>query len=1267
MMASTLVVRPARSSDVASIESFVDRYAPEPRLNLQTDLMLIRRSCRPHLAYRSPSLPSPLSPNETRSTAQRLYGSFDVSKLVERSVMCVVALDGDTTVGFLAVSSRAPMPDTSGDNGHHHASNRLQWAKQAARDVGHLSVAEGGTVGSTLWLQGCATAPTITDPKHLVSQMLALTFERAPWRLHSIVAASCTTLEKTPIGAVLVKKTTMPRGDGGDTSTNRFALYSTSSEKISPAASSRNAALEDYDDFAELASYVANSSADDTPGGSKIGGFQGASHTETNRSVASVSNAMAWLVSDAAKNPETRAVLVAETIVGTDSTSNNSRKKKIVAFMAVTCDGMDSVVEGWKITHDLSVYDDFVLSVEEVKGAAIEESDDGDTENEKEQNKTEEGDGNAKEGDETINEESEPPVTAETLNPAPQNPKVSCAFRVTNFACLPGYETKIDSLFEKAFTFFPERDFCVCATSVFGRELPFTTLSMVRVPLNEGAAAFAEHSLFTRHREGNCDGFEVRRGNSNDIVGVENLLAGSKGAEGKIDLFRKGVPSEGEGSTTSDDNTGGTISFVASCDHQVVGYLVFNLNLNSKSVANKFRVDQLLDDFSDACELAAYDLNPVFAWRNRRVGFVLEALRLAGKRVLVYKHRFEDDGQNLDDETCEDNLNTGLNKLPDVVARDFLMAKAKRVRARVRAQGSENSTLDESDDEYALFVLSAKIASSVRAVVDARVVVVGGDDAALTAVETLVTHQLVNFTNVHLIAPFGGVFAGGIPAHSHFTSHGSLARLALGMDRVQYHEADLAKLERHSENSETSSSGSVFFTDGSEFSYDALALCVTARDETRRAVLGDDVENDEKLRSVPVERLDDFISNINGMDESGRGDITETEDGGCLLVYGATLASIGAVRKLLDLGFAPERILRVVPEEEQDDEGEDEPSPSSIASIAERCVASTFGEDCDALRFPGLPLPLRGYALAGCESHKLTNGTDGVRCYFSNKYERIKAIDAFVLLGADETDLDPNTFSVLDESGLVLDGGAVVDGGFRTNDRSLFAVGECAKFSKRVKGSRDKKNTSRSMRTRDQSECGFLLANAICRRFVPEVFVEGDDSFRNDTSSSTFITESPTFTHPRVESTVFPDGTFFWNASSLMEQSGVSRGDKKSVTTSVDSKYGKLTIDCNMGLVCQLRYCGAQNVDPRVYSRILGLPILVLGDDIWNSDDLWAELLHPKHAALFHEDFKGHFFETVASNKTKASAQSSVLKFVDKRRHDLPQYHAVKEQYYACV
>ena len=75
----------------------------------------------------------------------------------------------------------------------------------------------------------------------------------------------------------------------------------------------------------------------------------------------------------------------------------------------------------------------------------------------------------------------------------------------------------------------------------------------------------------------------------------------------------------------------------------------------------------------------------------------------------------------------------------------------------------------------------------------------------------------------------------------------------------------------------------------------------------------------------------------------------------------------------------------------------------------------------------------------------------------------------------------------------------------------------------------------------------------------------------------------------------------------------------------------------------------------------------MLGDDIWNSDDLWAELLHPKHAALFHEDFKGHFFETVASNKTKASAQSSVLKFVDKRRHDLPQYHAVKEQYYACV
>ena len=215
MPASTIVVRPARFSDVAAIESFVERYVPCPRLGFDTR-SAFHRSCRPPpsgFAHRTipPFRPFP-RPDSTRSTATSLYGTFDVPRLVERAVVAVVAVHGGTTVGFLAVGSRAPMPDTSGVRGHHDASDKLQWAKQAALDVGHVPVSEGGPAGATLWLHGCATSPSLQDPKSVVLQMMNLCFERAPWNPTSVLAATDSLVEKTAVGALMEKKKSCPTG-----------------------------------------------------------------------------------------------------------------------------------------------------------------------------------------------------------------------------------------------------------------------------------------------------------------------------------------------------------------------------------------------------------------------------------------------------------------------------------------------------------------------------------------------------------------------------------------------------------------------------------------------------------------------------------------------------------------------------------------------------------------------------------------------------------------------------------------------------------------------------------------------------------------------------------------------------------------------------------------------------------------------------------------------------------------------------------------------
>ena len=77
--------------------------------------------------------------------------------------------------------------------------------------------------------------------------------------------------------------------------------------------------------------------------------------------------------------------------------------------------------------------------------------------------------------------------------------------------------------------------------------------------------------------------------------------------------------------------------------------------------------------------------------------------------------------------------------------------------------------------------------------------VVGGDDVALAAAEALAAHETLLFESVSLAAPAGGVYPGGFPACSAYASsaggsasgHAGLAKLALGLDRVAYHEADL--------------------------------------------------------------------------------------------------------------------------------------------------------------------------------------------------------------------------------------------------------------------------------------------------------------------------------------------------------------------------------------------------------------------------------------------------------------------------------------------
>ena len=1348
MTASTIAIRPARASDVAAIESFVERYA----LVGHTVRFLDSADRPAPRAYASTSAhaltPPPIAPSgPRRPAARRLYGALDVGRLVERATVAVVAEEGGAAVAFLAVTARAPAPDASGADGHHGASARLAWAERTARE---LTAVDESPVecGSPLWLAACATAPGLDETRAVsaLRRMLRECFRRAPFAPETLFfAGPSRAVERAPIGRLIEKRAVFTQ-PSTDATTKRepdaFALYSRARSDAAPALGERDARLEDYDDLAALAAFAASTPADRAPGGAAFGGFffaGGSRDSPVERTADAVQREMARLIAEARASPETRRVLVAAEpeprLGGAGDEPEPSRS--IVALMAVTTEGVREDAGRWAETHDTAAYDDFAEPEEDAEGA-------GDAEFG--------ADATARAESVEIDSsgEAETPRRLDALGNergSRANEKAPNAFRVTAFASLPGYERETRPLFDAAFARFREVDFCAVRVPADAGEVPFATHEMVRVPFRFGAGAFAEHVLYARHREADAPGFDVRPGAPGDAPGVAELLAGAPGASAKVAAFAEacGVATrslppvakrgtEPEKQTTSsstadtNDRASKCLPFVATCDGQIVGYLLLDLSADRARFARaRFRLDEIVEisaeDENAFAWLAAYEINPVFAHRRRRAGFALEALRQAGKTCALYAHAFEEEP------AFEGEDGGSLRRLPEVVARDFLMARSRRL------EGPPGS-VSGPDAEFALFALTNRIAAATRRVVDAKVLIVGGDDAALAAAEALAAHETILFESVSLAAPAGGVYPGGFPASSAYascvsgsgtTGHAGLAKLALGLDRVAYHEADLEALEetdRSEPGSEADGVGATRarvarFADSGESRFDVLALCLSSRDETRRAVLGDDADATPELRALPVERLDDFVARVSGMPAEARRALADGCE--CLVVYGATLDALGATRALARLGFEPGSVLRVVPEGEAEggagsraaafgteagpeklgatERSLETARGGSLASFAEWAAASTPGLGAAALSLPGQPEALRGLALAGCEACALPSGAPGVRAYFEDQSTgAVTAVEATALLGCDDGDVDPSARAALDAAGLVTDGGVVVDGGFRTVDPCVFAAGDVAKFSKRVllAGERSAKaplSQTRAMRFRDRRECGVALAGAVAARFAD------DEAEIEETAPDAIVTAPPAFLDARVEAVTLASGAFFFRAGApgaflpdglvgedddarvraeserRIRKRGIAEFARRTRTTRTDGVFCRVESDAR-DVIVALSYAGPF-VDARRFARCVGLPASLFFSEEPREDEtktkkfcLWRALSRPAASAAFHEDFRESFAAATRrarrdrdaepnEESVAAAAQENVIAFVGKRAADLSAYHAL--------
>ena len=396
-------------------------------------------------------------------------------------------------------------------------------------------------------------------------------------------------------------------------------------------------------------------------------------------------------------------------------------------------------------------------------------------------------------------------------------------------------------------------------------------------------------------------------------------------------------------------------------------------------------------------------VNPVFSFRARNL--FRAAMHLCGKSVMYY---------------------TTLPGEPvsEPVVSEFCAVAGRRV------------VLAPSASPTSLFVLprSASSEAGRRTCINARVVVVGDSDTAVSCCEGLVSHPHLRFANLTLLTPHGEIQPSNGPTHIAGYSRLELQRLGLGIgNRCQVMPGRMVGLDRGERV--------VYLEDESAVQYESLALCSSLFESTRM-----NLGLPEELPVFEASELPSlFVDEVNKYKAVGG-----------FLIYGYTLDALMAGQALEQFGVHRDHIRYLRP----------------VGSTNDNITELAFSEAGVA---PEEVQPLVDVAYASVKQ-------DTITVVFGTNQDNEMTLQAGALVCCDVKDVDADVFACVDGSGLVFDGRLVVDGQCRTADARVYAAGDIAKFSRSLA----KRGTNLRHENLDGRECGHVLASAIAARYAPE-------------------------------------------------------------------------------------------------------------------------------------------------------------------------------------
>ena len=471
----------------------------------------------------------------------------------------------------------------------------------------------------------------------------------------------------------------------------------------------------------------------------------------------------------------------------------------------------------------------------------------------------------------------------------------------------------------------------------------------------------------------------------------------------------------------------------------------------------------------------------------------------------------------------------------------------------------------------------------------ARLLIIGESETGLGAVEGFFSNCFINFSQITLISPGG---------EKSRRSWGSVE------ERISRKEGRVVSLDRNG------CSVRVLLDCGNEeiVEYDFLIITTGLQDNTLHSV---------GVRSIGLPLSGSNLRHINGAFSSF--EISKRLQGSLLraliynplarvVVFGKQIQGLSVVNELLEKGIPLDKIILIT-------SGNDQTSLSWLLSR--------------------LPIEIYDNFEIVQVKENIDNKVRSVE--FKDKEDNLFQFRARVLITCDTEGIDADIFEMVNSSGLVWDGGIVVNNNFQTSDQRIFAGGRCARFSRRL-------NLPISSHANlNGREIGLLMAKSIIEQ-IQQNQINTVHNFKQPLIS--YFRLPLGYSYTKVTAVSIPENLKFIDTNNLAS----------------NGKYCKLGFDEN-GIVC-VAECVQEikNELPRLFfAKIIGMSdkgLLQTIRDRINKVSCIAEYLTASgSAALFHD--KGDdLIEYLVNNQhlNQLPIHQVLVKFIKKHSDELPNY-----------